>query len=110
MLVPGGKLVLDFMNANKAIKSLIESEVKTLNGIQFRISRKHNGTHIIKRIRFEDGGESYDYTERVQTLKLDDLKALLAPLFKIEMVFGSFDLDSFVPEKSDRLIIIASRK
>jgi len=110
MLVPGGKLVIDFMNADKVIQSLIKYEAKTLNGIQFRINRKYDGTHVVKRIQFEDDGESYDYTERVQALKLDDLKALLAPCFEIDAIFGSFDLDPFVSEKSDRLIIIATRK
>jgi len=110
MLVPGGKLVIDFMNADKVIQSLIKSETKTLDGIQFKINRKYDGTHVIKRIQFEDGEKSYDYTERVQALKLDDLKTLLTPNFVIEAVFGSFNLKQFVPEKSDRLIIIATRK
>ena len=110
MLSPGGKLVIDFMNADKVIQSLVESETKTMDGIRFRINRKFDGTHVVKRIQFEDGAESYEYTERVQALKLDDLKALLAPYFEIDAVFGSFDLNPFVLEKSDRLIIIASRK
>jgi 2-polyprenyl-3-methyl-5-hydroxy-6-metoxy-1,4-benzoquinol methylase len=110
MLRPGGKLVIDFMNADKVIQSLIESETKTLDGILFRINRKYNGSHVVKRIQIEDRGEMYEYSERVQALKLDDLRALLVPYFEIDAVFGSFDLNPFVLEKSDRLIIIASRK
>ena len=42
MLAPGGKLVIDFMNADKVIRDLIKSETKTLDGILFRINRKYN--------------------------------------------------------------------
>lgn len=110
MLNTKGKLVIDFMNAHKVIQSLVEQEEKVMNGIRFRISRKHDGKHIFKHIDFNDKGKDFHYTERVQSLMLEDFKALLEPYFVIENIFGTLDLNPFVLEKSDRLIIIASRK
>ena len=67
-------------------------------------------TTFEKHIKFNHKVEQYHFTERVQGLKLDDFKTLLAPFFTIDQVFGSLDFQPFVLEKSDRLIIIASRK
>ena len=110
MLEPNGKLIIDFMNAHKVIKYLVNEEKKEIDGIQFHITRTYDNTHIEKHIKFNHKGEHYHFTERVQGLQLDDFKTLLAPFFTIDHVFGSLDLRPFVLEKSDRLIIIATRK
>ena len=110
MLAPHGKLVIDFMNASKVINSLVKSEVKTIDGIEFSITRRYDGTHIFKDIRFSDNGTDYHYTERVQALKIGDFEHLLALSgFNILHTFGNFDLDSFNEQNSDRLILIAQR-
>ncbi len=110
MLRPGGKLVIDFMNANKVIRCLVGEEYKKINEISFKLNRTFDGTHIIKRIQFEDEGEWHDYEEKVQAFRLKDFELMLTPYFTIDSVFGSFDLEPFIAEESDRLIIIATRK
>ena len=110
MLEAGGKLVIDFMNVFKVISSLVREEEKKINGINFKISRNHDDSHIFKHIKFTDQGNDFHFTERVQILRLEDFQSLLEPYFIIEDVFGSLDLQPFILEKSDRLIIIASRK
>ena len=110
MLLPNGKLIIDFMNVHKVIKYLVNEEEKEIDGIRFYITRTYDDSHIEKHIKFNHKGEQYHFTERVQGLKLDDFKTLLAPFFTIDQVFGSLDFQPFVLEKSDRLIIIASRK
>ena len=110
MLQPGGKLIIDFMNAHKVIDALVLKEDKRIDGVSFDISRRYDGTHIYKEIVINDKAHNLKYTERVQALVLADFQVLLEPYFYIEDVFGSLDLKPFVVEKSDRLIIIASRK
>ena len=110
MLEPGGRLVIDFMNARKVIESLVLKEQKTIQGVTFDISRRFDGMHIYKEIRIEDKSHNAQYTERVQALDLADFHVLLEPYFEIESVFGSLDLEPFEVRDSDRLIIIASRK
>lgn len=110
MLEPGGRLVIDFMNARKVIESLVLREQKTIQGVSFDISRRYDGSHIYKEIRIEDKSNHFNYTERVQALELADFHILLEPYFEIDHVFGSLDLKPFEVEESDRLIIIAKRK
>lgn len=110
MLLPDGRLVIDFMNATRVIHNLVESEEKVIDGITFRIKRTYDGSHIFKNIQFEDQGEHFDFTERVQALRYDDFKKLLKQKgFKLLDVFGSFDLTPFDEATSDRLIIIAQK-
>jgi len=110
MLDEQGVLVIDFMNAQKVIAQLVENEQKTLDGITFHITREYNGTHIFKHIAFEDKGHAYRFTERVQALQLADFESLLHKRFRIMHTFGTFQLDAFHPETSDRLILIAAKK
>lgn len=110
MLLPSGRLIIDFMNASKVIDNLVEDESKQLDGITFNIKRSYDGTHIFKNIQFEDGGQNYDFTERVQALRFKDFQNLLEQNgFNIIDVFGSFDLTPFDEKQSDRLIIIAQK-
>ncbi len=110
MLEPGGKLVIDFMNVYKVIHSLVIKEEKIIDEVDFKISRNYDDSHIFKHIKFSDKGNDFQFTERVQILRLEDFQSLLEPYFIIEDIFGSLDLKPFILEKSDRLIIIASRK
>jgi hypothetical protein len=98
------------MNAEKVIANLVSKEEKTVDNLTFHITRRYDGKHIFKRIQFEDQGEKFDFTERVQALKLKDFETLLANQFRILHTFGSFDLNPFDASTSDRLIIIAQRK
>src|SRR5690348_32012 len=59
MLVADGKLVIDFMNEEFVLKNVVKEEVKTMDGIDFHITRTYDGKHIYKNINFffqaEDG-------------------------------------------------------
>jgi len=110
MLNENGILVIDFMNATKVIKSLVLSECKVIDGIDFQIERKYDGQHISKFIHIRDGEEFFDYSERVQALRLIDFENLLIENgFEILRTFGDFNLNPFEENSSDRLIIIAKK-
>ena len=110
MLNSGGKLVIDFMNAQKVIQNLVPSELKKVQDIEFDIKRRYSGTHIIKQISFQDKGQKFEFQEQVQAIDLSMFKELLAPYFTIDSIFGSFELNEYIASESDRLIIIATRK
>lgn len=110
MLKDKGIVVIDFMNAHKVIENLVQAEQKTLDGITFNIERMYDGTHIYKHISFEDKGQNFRFTERVQALKQSDFEQLLHERFRIIHTFGTFQLDPFDAETSDRLILIAEKK
>lgn len=110
MLKNKGIFVIDFMNAQRVIDNLVEKEVKEVDGIVFNIERTFDGNHIFKHIQFTDKQKNFDYTERVQALKLSDFeKILLSNGFEILRTFGDFDLNDFNEKKSDRLILIAQK-
>ena len=110
MLHEKGEVIIDFMNAIKVIEHLVPSEEKMIDGILFSITRRYDGQHIYKDIRFEDKGVKHHYTERVQALKQEDFLRFLAKDFEILSTFGNFQLDAFDPKNSDRLILFARRK
>lgn len=111
MLVDKGLLIIDFMNINYVIRNLVKEEVKTVEGIDFHISRVFNGTHIVKYINFQDGGHEYKFREMVQTICQNEFMDLLNKSgFEVIDTFGDINLSSFDDENSERLIIIAQKK
>lgn len=111
MLKDQGILVIDFMNAVRIVNELVEKELKHVDGIDFHIERRYDGTHIFKEIRFDADNQHHSYMERVQALTLNDFVALLEGVdFEILRTFGDFQLNSFEESSSDRLIIIAQLK
>jgi len=110
-LKASGVLVIDFLNPTEIIKGLIAEEEKEIDGVKFEISRKVKDGYIVKDIRFNYNQKNYCYSERVQALTKEHFidyfeKAKL----QIEEIFGSYQLDPFVKENSDRMIFIVRKK
>lgn len=112
MLKPGGMVVIDFMNAEKAVKGgFTTSEVKRVDGVDFRIERIYDGRRFLKHIRFEDEGRGYHFTEKVQALTLDDFRALMEESgFDLLAAHGDYALNAFDAAHSPRLILEARRR
>ena len=109
-LKPGGLLVLDFFNSNKVIKNLVPDMVKTIAGIDFRIHKEIKGHKIIKNITFEDAGKTHNFKEVVTTYSFDDFTWLFSQSgFEIIDHFGSYGLEKFDSNISDRLIFICKK-
>jgi len=107
---PNGILVIDFMNASKVINNLVKKEIKKVDEITFNITREVIDGFIIKTIKFEDEGQSFEFKEKVQAIKLFDFENYLSKTnFKIINVCGNYNLDNFDVENSDRLIIFAKK-
>ena len=109
-LKPGGKLVIDFMNAAKVISKLVAEEVKQVEHIRFHITRRVENGFIIKDIRFEDKGQDFHFTEKVKAISLEDFKSYLqhAGLHLLHTA-GNYQLENFNIDSSDRLILIAQK-
>ncbi|TGD59417.1 class I SAM-dependent methyltransferase [Flavobacterium humi] len=102
-----GFAVIDFLNADYVIPNLVPEEVKTVDGIDFHIKRYVKDKHIYKEIDFEDKGEKFHYTEKVQALALSDFEAMMekAGIYLLD-VFGDYKLRKFYKKESERLIMI----
>lgn len=99
--------VIDFMNVKHVIDNLVPEETKTVEGIDFHIKRYVKENHIYKEIDFEDDGEHYHFTEKVQALTLEDFEAMMegAGIHLLD-IFGDYKLRKFYKNESERLILI----
>ena len=106
-LTDHGFAVIDFMNVNQVIGSLVPDEVKTVDGIEFHIKRYLSEGHIYKEIDFEDQGEKFHFTEKVKALTLQDFEEMMeeAGIFLLD-IFGDYKLKKFHKTDSERLIMI----
>ncbi|MBP6040266.1 MAG: class I SAM-dependent methyltransferase [Flavobacterium sp.] len=106
-LTEHGFAVIDFMNVNQVIANLVPEETKTVEGIDFHIQRYVKDGHIYKEIKFEDQGESYHFTEKVQALTLQDFQTMMeeAGIYLLD-IFGDYKLKKFHKTESERLIMI----
>lgn len=110
-LKPGGVFVLDFMNTPKVIQTLVAEERLQRGGIDFSVTRRFTGSHIVKTIDFIVEGEKHHFEERVQALTPERLEALMeeAGLVPLQR-WGTYALEPYLAESSPRAIILAARK
>ena len=107
---PGGYLLIDFMNAPLVIRDLVEHESKTIDGIQFKITRWVENGFIYKRINFTDTNREFEFTEKVQSLTKKDFELLFASCsFNLVNVFGDYTFNSYKESTSPRLIMVSKR-
>ena len=90
-LAPGGRFVLDYLNADQVRRSLKTSEERRAGQDAVRITRRigPDGRYVIKEIELRDEGRSFQ--ERVRLYGADELAALLAEAgFAVEARFGDY--------------------
>lgn len=102
-----GFAVIDFMNVNQVINTLVPEEVKTVDNIDFHLKRYVLDGHIYKEIDFEDQGKKYHFTEKVKALTLNDFQEMMeeAGIFLLD-IFGDYKLKKYHKNDSERLIMI----
>ncbi|MBP6180423.1 class I SAM-dependent methyltransferase [Flavobacterium sp.] len=102
-----GFAVIDFMNVNQVLETLVPEETKTVEGIDFHIKRYLKDGHIYKEIDFEDKGQKFHFTEKVKALTLKDFEELMeeAGIYLLD-IFGDYKLKKFHKTDSERLIMI----
>ncbi|WP_316815595.1 class I SAM-dependent methyltransferase [Pedobacter nyackensis] len=109
-LKPDGTLVIDYFNTQKIIKNLTHKESKTVEGIEFHLSKFVANGKIIKHINFEHRDKPFAFEERVQAFELTDFERMFAKSgLQITAIFGSYALEEFDETKSDRLILICKK-
>lgn len=105
-LKPEGKFILDFLNPYTVIHHLIPEEIKTIDNIEFHITKDISpDDYIVKNIRFKDDNKDYQFVEKVKALRRADfLQYFEKAGLKIISIFGDYDLSSYVAEESERMI------
>lgn len=109
-LVAGGKLLIDFLNPYTVIHNLAPEEIKNVNGIAFHITKKIDSGFIIKDIKFTDHGENFHYYEKVKTItRAEFLEYFKNSNLEVLNIFGDYNLNPYVAEKSDRMIFLLGK-
>ena len=110
-LKPGGIIVLDYMNTEMILRSVMSDEVRKFEGVTFKITKSIKDDFIIKKIEGDDNGKTFAYEEKVKLITLKKFEQYFDECgFKITHVFGDYSLNEYKKEASDRLILVAKRK
>ena len=109
-LKKNGTVVIDFMNAEKAINDLNEREEILRDEIKFNIRREVVNNQIKKHIKFDAEGKVFSFTESVQALKPYHFHKLMSENnFTIQAEFGDYELNEFQSNVSSRYILVATK-
>ncbi len=111
-LLPGGKLVMDYLNVHYAEDQLVNNEVKEMGNTLYEIHRWHDETHFYKKITVTDPSLKHplEYTEQVAKFSLGDFTEMLAYQdLQVQEVFGDYQLGAYDIRKTPRLILIAEK-
>lgn len=109
-LKPGGLLVIDYFNTSKIMQHIPPHETKTVEGIDFHISKQVLAGKIVKRIAFEHHNKSYGFKEEVQAFTRADFEAMFAESgFEGLALFGDYQLNAYQESTSDRMIFICRK-
>jgi ubiquinone/menaquinone biosynthesis C-methylase UbiE len=103
----GGVFVIDFLNAKKIVETLNPAYDEKRKEVTFHITKKVRGDSVVKRIEFADHGRSYFFEECVSLLRKNDFDAYAKKAgLTLEREFGSYKLEPFDEDTSDRLILL----
>jgi hypothetical protein len=88
----------------------VAQEQKTIEGIDFHISKQITGNKIMKSIAFEHHDKQFGFKEEVQAFSLTDFEQMFSQTdFEILHLFGDYHLNTFNEEQSDRIIFICKK-
>lgn len=106
-LKPHGLGVIDFMNVDYVLNTLVFEEIKIVNAIEFNIKRYVKDGYIHKNIQFTDRGKAFSFTEKVKIITLNDINSYLTHAnLKLLEIFGDYTLNKYNATTSPRLISI----
>lgn len=110
-LKPGGYFVLDYLNEVYVRNVIVPETTVHREGLDFNISKKIEGRHIIKDIRFEDEGKPYHFFEKVKLHTLETIKNYAEECgFERIKIWGDYQLNDFQKEISPRCINLFKKK
>lgn len=109
-LMPGGRFVLDYLNAYWVRRTLREhTEEHPLPSTTARVRRRFSeeGLYVVKEIEMRDEGRSFQ--ERVRLFTIEELAAMLETAgFRVAQRFGDYDGQPFTTD-SPRAILLGLR-
>ncbi|SDI42716.1 Methyltransferase domain-containing protein [Chryseobacterium taeanense] len=110
-LKTGGFFVLDYLNEEFVRKNIVPESTIIRGNIEFKITKKIEGRHIIKDIMFEDKGKPYHFFEKVKLHTLEAINSYAQEVgFERIKIWGDYQLNIFDKENSPRCINLFKKK
>jgi len=107
-----GILVIDYMNYDHVLANFVDAETVVRDNFTFHINRKLERNHVIKNITFTDrNNKQWHYSESVAAFTLSDfIKMFRQAEMSLVSTFGDYNLGSYHPVDSPRLIMVFKKK
>lgn len=110
-LNPKGNFVLDYMNVRYMLDNLKPEDRFEINGVLFHVRRYLEDQFVKKDIFVKDGNLEKHFQEKVKAYHLNNLTRMLNKAgLKVKQVFGDYQLNPFVEEASDRVILVSEKE
>jgi SAM-dependent methyltransferase len=109
-LKPGGRVVIDFLNATKVATDLVANHQLDLDGIHFDIHKQIVEGKVVKRIRVTDPAQPapLTYQEQVRLFTPAEWAVMLRDVgLTPYLTWGSYEGTAFDETSSPRLILFA---
>jgi cyclopropane fatty-acyl-phospholipid synthase-like methyltransferase len=105
----GGHFILDYLNtAHLNIDE--EQHELSVDGIDFTFFKRRHQDKIVKRILVDDRDKILEFHEEIMAFSEAQLRELLVKAgFEIDGCFGSYDMDAYEADRSDRIIFYARK-
>ncbi|MCP5062816.1 MAG: class I SAM-dependent methyltransferase [Ignavibacteriae bacterium] len=107
ILNESGYFVLDFLNKNYVIKTLVPESEKRIGDKIITEKRKIENSRVVKTIIINEDSKISEYFESVKLYSSEVILDKFSEIgFKIKSIFGSYSGNDFVENKSERFIVI----
>lgn len=110
MLKPGGRFIMDYLNAPVVKKNLKSHEHGSMNEVEYQITRYIEDDMVFKKIEFVDtaqNGAKHTFTERVKLYSLHWFRTQLEKRnLHLTGTYGSYSGDPYIAESSPRLLMV----
>lgn len=115
VLKEGGVFLLDFINAEKISRDLLDHTHREANGydIDERRAIENQGKYLVKRavVTNMETGDQEEIVERLRLYTRRDLLTMLGSVrMEVSEIFGDYAANPFVDGVSDRVILVARKK
>jgi SAM-dependent methyltransferase len=114
VLVPGGRFVLDYLNAGAIHPESLASTTRIVEGAVVHETRTVEGANrvLVKHVRVElDGRPDVEFSERVRLFSVGDLGRMAgAAGLSMLSLHGDYDLGAYDASTSPRSILLCEKK
>jgi len=112
VLKPDGKFIIDFLNAAYVRAHLVPYSEREVDGLRIEEHRSIEDDFVRKRVVIKQNGRAdRTFTERVKLYGLEQFETMMrGTALKIDRVYGDYDGQRYVPERSPRLIMVGRKE